>query len=113
MKMIIAFIKPHKFDDVILALHEIVGLTGVSISDVRGFGRERSKQEPDQKPKVSMDVRPHVKLEIFCMDDLVDEIVSTIESHAHTGLRGDGKIYVSYIGQAIRISNGERGEVAV
>jgi len=113
MKMIIAFIKPHKLDDVILALHRIEGLTGASISDVRGFGRDHSKQEPDQEPKVSMDVKPHVKLEIYCMDDLVDEVVSTIENSAHTGLRGDGKIYISYIGEAIRISNGERGEVAV
>ncbi|RKX21559.1 MAG: P-II family nitrogen regulator [Candidatus Zixiibacteriota bacterium] len=113
MKQLIAFIKPHKLDDVMLALHRIEGLTGASISDVRGFGRDRSKQETNQEPKVSMEVKTHVKLEIFCMDDLVDEVVSTIESSAHTGLRGDGKIYISHVEQAIRISNGERGEAAV
>ena len=113
MKQIIAFIKPHKLDDVILALHNIEGLTGASISDVRGFGRERSKKGVDQEQKLSWDVKPHVELNTFCLDELVEEVVAAIQSSAQTGLRGDGKIYICSVEQAIRISNGERGEDAV
>lgn len=113
MKQIVAFIKPHKLDDVILALHSIEGLTGTSISDVRGFGRDRSSEDLEQEQKLSWDVAPHVKLDTFCPDDLVEDVVSAIQNSAHTGLRGDGKIYVSNVAQAIRISNGQRGEDAV
>jgi len=112
MRLITAYIKPHKLDDVILALHRIEGLTGVSLADVHGFGRDRGVQEGEE-PKVSMEVKHHVKLEVFCADGLVDEVVTTIERGAHTGLRGDGKIYVAPIEQAVRISSGERGEGAV
>ncbi len=111
--MILAFIKPHKLDDVMLALHRIEGLTGASASDVRGFGRDRSRDEQKGQPEVSMNVSPHVKLEIVCGAGLVDKVVSTIEWAAHTGLRGDGKIYVLSVEQAVRISTGERGNEAV
>ena len=113
MKMVIAFIKPNKLDDVMLALHKIEGLTGASSAEVHDFGRDRSKHVPGQEAEISLDFKPHIRLEIACHTELLEKVISTIEEAAHTGLRGDGKIYVSYVGQAIRISNGERGEAAV
>ena len=87
MKMITAFIKPHKLMDVTDALHGVEGLSGGSVSDVR--------------------------VEVACPDELVGRVVTVIETASHTGLRGDGKIYVAPLDQAVRISTGERGDDAV
>lgn len=109
MKEIKAYIKKHKLDDVIRALRKIEGLTGMSVIDSSGYGigwrAAKGEGETDR--------RPGVKVEIICRDDLVDEVVTAIEKAAHTGLKGDGKIYVSGIEQVVRISTGERGEGAV
>lgn len=113
MKEIKAYIKPHKLSAVALALHKVEGLTGMSVVDGRGFGRGRAKDAPDSIIDDLTAYIPHVKIEIICRDELVEEVVSLIEKTAHTGLRGDGKIYVSNVGMAVRISTGERGEVAV
>lgn len=113
MKLIIAFIKPHTLEDVTLALHQIDGLSGVSISDIRGFGRGRAKDAPDKVTAGAIDCRPRIRLEIGCPDALVGIVSGAIQKHAHTGLRGDGKIYVASIEQAIRIGTGETGEAAV
>ncbi len=113
MKMIIAFVKPHKLADVTVALHEVEGLSGATMSDVRGFGRGRAKTAPDKVYYDTLDYVPRVRLEIACPDELVEEVLAVIEANAHTGLRGDGKIYVTPIDEAVRISTGERGEVAV
>ena len=113
MKQIKAFIKPNRLDDVVRVLHRIDPLTGISVSEVRGFGRTRGKQEGEGEEEQLYGYIPHFRLEIICMDDLVEPICSAIESAAHTGLRGDGKIYVSPIDDAVRISTGERGEAAV
>jgi nitrogen regulatory protein P-II 1 len=112
MKMLIAFIKPNKLNPVMLALHKIEGLTGASSSEVHGFGRDRSRHIPEQEPEISLDFRPHIRLEVTCNDELVEKAVLAIEWAAHTGLRGDGKIYVLPLEQAVRISSGERGENA-
>lgn len=113
MKMVIALIKPNKFNDVMLALHKIEGLTGASSSEIQGFGLDRSRNAPEQKPEISLDFKPHIRLEMACHSDMVDKVLSTIAKAAHTGLRGDGKIYVLPLDQAVRISSGERGENAV
>jgi nitrogen regulatory protein P-II 1 len=113
MKEIKAYIKPHKVSKVTLALQKIEGLTGMSVSKVRGFGRGRAKHAPDKVTEGLIDYIERVKIEIVCGDDLVEEVVSAIERAARTGLRGDGKIYVSEIETAVRISTGERGESAV
>jgi nitrogen regulatory protein PII len=113
MKMVIAFIKKNKFDEVMLALHKIEGLTGASSSEVHGFGRDRDRHVPDQDSEISLDFTPHIRLEIACHTELVEKAISTIEEAAHTGLRGDGKVYVLPLEQAIHISSGERGENAV
>ncbi|MBT3250521.1 MAG: P-II family nitrogen regulator [Candidatus Marinimicrobia bacterium] len=113
MKNIIAYIKPHKLSKVTLALHNIEGLPGMSVSDIRGFGKAKTKNSSQSIDDELIDFIPHVKLEIFCRDDLVNQIITTIQESAHTGLHGDGKIYVTQVHQAFRISTGEFGEVAI
>jgi len=112
MKEIKAYINPHMLSKVTRALQKIEGLTGMSITDVRGFGRGRAKGAPRGDDDL-LDYSLRMKIEIFCKDDYVDEIVSLIEKTAHTGLRGDGKIFVAPVEMAVRISTGDRGEEAV
>ena len=113
MKRITAYIKPHKLAPVTLALHKIEGLTGLSATNSRGFGRGRALEAPHTVRKDLVDFIPNVRIEVVCLNELVDEIVESIRFQAHTGLRGDGKIYVETIDRAVRISTGERGEAAV
>jgi nitrogen regulatory protein PII len=112
MKEIKAYIKPHMLSKVTRALQKVKGLTGMSVTDVRGFGRGRAKGAPRGDDDL-LDYSLRMKIEIFCKDENVDEIVSLIERTAHTGLRGDGKICVTPVEMAVRISTGERGEIAV
>jgi nitrogen regulatory protein P-II 1 len=112
MKEIKAYIKPHMLSKVTRALQKIEGLTGMSITDVRGFGRGRAKGAPRGDDDL-LDYSLRMKIEIFCEDEKAEEIVSLIEKTAHTGLRGDGKIFVAPVEMAVRISTGERGKIAV
>ena len=112
MKEIKAYIKPHMLSKVTRALQKIEGLTGMSVTDVRGFGRGRAKGAPRTDEDL-LDYSLRMKIEIFCKDERAEEIVSLIEKTAHTGLRGDGKICVTPVEMAVRISTGERGEIAV
>ncbi len=113
MKLIQAYIKPHKLSEVSLALHKVEGLTGMSILDVRGGGRGRMDKSHHTIEDDLIDFIPHVKIEIFCHDEQLHDIVTTIQTAAHTGLRGDGKIYISGVDDAVRISTGEQGEIAI
>jgi nitrogen regulatory protein P-II 1 len=113
MKEIKAYIKPHKFGAVTLALHGIEGLTGMSLTEVRGFGRSKSKDAPHRHTDDLDDSVPHVKIEIMCRDELVETVVNVIQKAAHTGLRGDGKVFVLPVETALRIQTGERGQAAV
>lgn len=112
MKEIKAYIKAHKLDAVTLALHRIEGLTGMSVNEVRGFGRSREGRKQSLAEQVSEFAR-HVKIEIVCHNELVNTVIEAIRLNAHTGLRGDGKIYVSEVQDAVRIETGERGQNAV
>jgi nitrogen regulatory protein PII len=85
----------------------------MTVVDVRGFGRGRVKKDSHRSVDDLVDYMSIIKIEIVCTDELVEELVSIIEKTAHTGLRGDGKIYVSGVEAAVRISSGERGEAAV
>jgi nitrogen regulatory protein P-II 1 len=96
-----------------MALHKIDGLTGMSVSDVRGFGRTRAQNAPDRITHELVDFVPMVKIEIVCEAALVADIVHVIQQTAHTGLRGDGKIYVTGVEGAVRISTAEEGEAAI
>lgn len=109
MKEIKAYITKHKLDDVTRALHKIEGLTGMSVIERYGYGMGWAKA----KESGQIDFHPGVKVEVICQDDLVEKVISAIEKAAHTGLKGDGKIYVSTIEQAVRISTGEREAGAV
>ena len=113
VKEIKAYIKQHKLDDVTLALHNLKKLTGMSVVKVRGFGRSRGGGPTGGAGDEFVDYVSHVKIEIVCPDDMVDEIVSVIAEKAHTGLRGDGKIYVTNVERSVRIETGESGEDAV
>jgi len=115
MKEIKAYIKKRKMDEVVFALSKIEGVSGLSVTDSKGFGRGRGATKGTRLN--SFDDRlfdtPGIRLEIVCRDALVDEVIATIVEHAHTGLRGDGKIFVSTIETAVRISSGDRGVDAV
>lgn len=113
MKQIQAYIKPHMLSKVTRALQKFGGLSGMSVVDVRGFGRWRAKGTPRRIEEDLLDYSLRMKIELFCADENVDEIVALIEKTAHTGLRGDGKIYVLPVESAVRISTGERGESAI
>ncbi|HEC17777.1 MAG TPA: P-II family nitrogen regulator [Gammaproteobacteria bacterium] len=107
MKQVIAYIKTHKLDDVSLALHQVPGFPGMSVLKIQGVGSSRG--EPGAGEDYSYRFRERLKLEISCPDALVDPIVSAIAASAHTGLPGDGKIYVLPVEDALRIRTGERG----
>ena len=112
MKEIKAYIKAHKLEAVTLALHRVPGLSGMSVNEVRGFGRGHEGRQKSLAEQVSEFVR-HVKIEIVCSDDLAETIIEAIQHNARTGLPGDGKIYVSHVEDAVRIETGERGIQAV
>jgi nitrogen regulatory protein P-II 1 len=113
MKKIEAYIKTQRLDEVILRLHLIDGLSGVSVQDMKGFGRMRGQTDPVHIVDNTINWVPHVKIEIFCTDEIKNQVVGAILEGAHTGLRADGKIYISDIEDAIRISTGEQGDTAV
>ncbi len=112
MKEIKAYIKKHKLQNVVLALRKIEGMTGLTLSEIWGFGRGKAVGREDSLFNDPLESAPGVRIELCCQDEWVDEVISTIEREAHTGLRGDGKIYVFDIQQAVRISTGERGHNA-
>lgn len=109
MKEVKAYIKKHKLNDVIRTLRKIQGLTGMSVIDSCGYGIGWGGASGEEQ----VDCRTGVKIEIICRADLAEAVVAAIEKAAHTGLKGDGKIYVGNIEQAVRISTGERGDGAV
>jgi len=112
MKEIRAYIKTHKLPDVTSALRAIAGLTGMTVLECHGFGAGWGATEANRGSD-ALDSRKGVKVEICCREDLAEEVVAAIRNAAHTGLKGDGKIYVADITHAVRISTGEKGESAV
>jgi nitrogen regulatory protein PII len=112
MKLITAIIKPFKMDDVREALSEI-GVTGVTATEVKGFGRQKGHTELYRGAEYVVDFLPKVKLEIAVADDLLEKAVSTIVTAANTGKIGDGKIFVSNLEEIVRIRTGETGEDAI
>jgi nitrogen regulatory protein PII len=113
MIAIVAFIKPHKLADVTLALRKMEGLTGMTVTDVRGFGRTRGEGSPDIVPDDVADFVGKTRIDVFCDDALAQTIINTIQEQANTGAHGDGKIYTLPVKHAVRISTGERGEKAI
>jgi nitrogen regulatory protein PII len=112
MKLVSAIIKPFKLDDVREALSEI-GVQGITVTEVKGFGRQKGHTELYRGAEYVVDFLPKVKLEVVVSDDLVDGSVEAITKAANTGKIGDGKIFVSTVEQAIRIRTGETGDDAI
>ncbi len=112
MKKIEAIIRPLKLDEVKIALGEI-GVTGMSVSDVRGSGRQRGQSARLRGAEYAAALAMKIKIEIVARDEDADEIVTTIERHAWTGEEGDGKIFVLPMNDAIRVRTEERGDDAI
>jgi len=112
MKMISAIIKPFKLDDVREALSEI-GVQGVTVIEVKGFGRQKGHTELYRGAEYVVDFLPKVKLEVAVDDDLADRTIEAISTAANTGKIGDGKIFVYSLEQAVRIRTGETGPEAL
>ncbi len=112
MKLIEAIIKPFKLDEVKDALNEI-GVMGITVSEVKGFGRQKGHTELYRGAEYVVDFIPKVKLEIAVADDMVPKVLETIENSAKTGRIGDGKIFVMSLEESVRIRTGERGGEAL
>lgn len=112
MKLVTAIIKPFKMDDVREALNEM-GIEGMTVTEVRGFGRQKGHTELYRGAEYSVDFLPKIKFEIAVNDDFVERIVDTILASAQTGKIGDGKIFVTNIESAMRIRTGELDEDAI
>ncbi|MDJ0740816.1 MAG: P-II family nitrogen regulator [Gammaproteobacteria bacterium] len=112
MKLVAAIIKPFKLDDVREALSEI-GVTGITVIEVKGFGRQKGHTELYRGAEYVVDFLPKIKVEIAIDDDLLDRVIEAISAAAKTGKIGDGKIFVYDLAQAIRIRTGESGSEAL
>ena len=112
MKLVKAVIKPFKLDAVKEALSE-VGATGLTLTEVKGMGRQKGHTELYRGAEYTVDLVPKIKLEIVVADELVGRVVEAIQSAARTGSVGDGKIFILPVEEAVRVRTGERGETAV
>jgi len=112
MKKVEAIIKPFKLDEVKEALHEI-GIQGITVTEAKGFGRQKGHTELYRGAEYVVDFLPKVKVEIVMEDDVVIRAIEAIQSAAHTGRIGDGKIFVSAVDDIIRIRTGETGTDAI
>jgi len=112
VKKIEAIIKPFKLDEVKEALHE-VGVSGITVTEAKGFGRQKGHTELYRGAEYVVDFLPKVKLEVVVADDMAEKVVETIANAAQTGRIGDGKIFVLPVDSALRIRTGERNEDAL
>jgi nitrogen regulatory protein P-II 1 len=112
MKKIEAIIKPFKLDEVKEALNEL-GIKGITVSEVKGFGRQKGHTELYRGTEYVVDFLPKIKMEIVVKDDMVAKVVETIVEAARTGRIGDGKVFVLSVDEVVRIRTGEQGEEAI
>lgn len=112
MKKVEAIIKPFKLDEVKEALHE-VGIQGITVTEAKGFGRQKGHTELYRGAEYVVDFLPKIKIEVVMEDSMVERAVEAIQQSAHTGRIGDGKIFITTIEEAIRIRTGERGADAI
>jgi nitrogen regulatory protein P-II 2 len=112
MKMVIAIIKPFKLDDVRTALTDL-GVQGLTVSEVQGFGRQKGHTEIYRGAEYQVHFVPKLRIEVAVAESMVDRVVETIREAAQTGEIGDGKIFVLDLGQSVRIRTGEQGEDAL
>ena len=112
MKLIIAIIKPFKLDEVREALSDI-GVSGMTVTEVKGFGRQKGQTEIYRGAEYSTNMVPKIKIEVVCDTALAPRVMESIQTSANTGAIGDGKIFVLDVGQAVRIRTGETDETAL
>ena len=112
MKLVVAIIKPFKLDEVREALTGI-GVAGMTVTEVKGFGRQKGQTEIYRGAEYATNMVPKVKLEVVCDTDLAPRVVETVQQAANTGAIGDGKIFVLDVGQAVRIRTGETDTAAL
>ena len=112
MKLIIAIIKPFKLDEVRVALSAL-GVQGLTVTEVKGFGRQKGHTELYRGAEYAVDFLPKLRVEAAISDDLVSQAIDTIEQAARTGKIGDGKIFIAPLEQAVRIRTGETGDAAL
>ena len=112
MKFVTAIIKPFKLDEVREALSAI-GVQGITVTEVKGFGRQKGHTELYRGAEYVVDFLPKVKIEVAIKEDLLDQVIEAIEKSANTGKIGDGKIFVTAVEQVVRIRTGESGEAAI
>ena len=112
MKLITAIIKPFKLDDVREALSEI-GVQGITVTEVKGFGRQKGHTELYRGAEYVVDFLPKVKIDVAVSDDLMDQVIESISKAANTGKIGDGKIFIMPLEQVVRIRTGETGNDAL
>ena len=113
MKEIKAIIRPSKLLEVTEELHEIEGLPGVTILEIKGFGKGRAKKATDKVVYEMVEFIPRIQLEVVVDDAMVDDVVNVIQKYAHTGNTGDGKIFVSTVDEIVKIRTNERGRNAI
>ncbi|HCY75088.1 MAG TPA: GlnB [Ignavibacteriales bacterium] len=113
MKEIKAIIRDFKLDAVITELNKIEGLPGITISEIKGFGKSKAKDEQDKISEGLHEFVPRVKIELVVHNNIVDHVVDTIQRIAHTGNPGDGKIFVTEVSNVVKIRTNERGEEAI
>ena len=113
MKEIKAIIRPSKLLEVTEELHRIEGLPGVTVSEIKGFGKGRAKNAKDKVIYEMVEFIPRIKLEVVVNDEMVDEVVNVIQKFSHTGNTGDGKIFVVNVEEVVKIRTNERGGEAI
>lgn len=113
MKEIKAIIRPSKLLEVTAELHEIEGLPGVTIFEIKGFGKGRARNASDKIIYEMLEFIPRIQLEVVVDDGMVEEVVNVIQKYAHTGNTGDGKIFVSTVDEIVKIRTNERGRDAI
>ncbi len=113
MKEIKAIIRPHKLLEVTEELQKIEGLPGVTVSEIKGFGKNRAKSARDNIVYEMVEFIPRIKLEVVVADEMADEVVNVIQKYSHTGNTGDGKIFVVNVEDVVKIRTNERGKGAI
>ncbi len=112
MKLVTAIIKPFKLDDVREALTAL-GVSGLTVTEVQGFGRQKGQKEIYRGAEYATNMVPKIKVDVVCPDGLVERAIEAIQAAAHTGTIGDGKVFVTDVGHAIRIRTGETDDAAI
>jgi len=113
MKEIKAIIRPSKLREVTEELHGIEGLPGVTVSEIKGFGKSKARNAKDKIVYEMVELIPRIQLEVVVNDEMVDEVVNVIQKFSHTGNTGDGKIFVINVEETVKIRTNERGKDAI